>query len=102
MYWLRKSGIISVSNLGQPGANIWLRFKPDPKVLSRMGGLETLIAAIDDGTHLVAKSSHSIPKMKALNLGQGAWKMDNIKSIFPHGCLIIAVANQKYNPTLKD
>lgn len=70
MYWLQKYGIISISALGQPGASIWLRFKPDPKVISRMGGLDTLIAAIDDGMHHVANISHSIPKMKALILGQ--------------------------------
>ncbi len=70
MVWLQKYGIISISALGQPGASIWLRFKPDPKVISRMGGLETLMAAIDDGIQHVANLAHSIPKMKALILGQ--------------------------------
>ena len=70
MYWLKKYGIISISALGQPGASIWLRFKPDPKVISRMGGLEVLVAAIDDGIHHVASMAHSIQKMKALILGQ--------------------------------
>ncbi len=69
MYWLQKYGIISISALGQPGASIWLRFKPDPKVISRMGGLAALISAIDDGIHHVAGIAHSIPKMKAQILG---------------------------------
>jgi L-seryl-tRNA(Ser) seleniumtransferase len=69
IYWLLKYGIISVSALGQPGASIWLRFKPDPKVIARMGGLEALVKAIDAGIHHVAGVAHSIAKMKALILG---------------------------------
>jgi L-seryl-tRNA(Ser) seleniumtransferase len=70
MHWLQKFGIISISALGQPGASIWLRFKPDPKVIARMGGLKTLIDAIDEGLHHVANIAHSVPKMKALILGR--------------------------------
>ena len=69
MFWLKKYGIMSISALGQPGASIWLRFKPDPKVIARMGGLEALINAIDDGILHVAGIAHSIPKMKSLILG---------------------------------
>ncbi|MGD2013535.1 MAG: hypothetical protein PVG84_07310 [Desulfobacterales bacterium] len=72
MYWLKQYGIISVSALGQPGASIWLRFKPEPKVISRMGGLEKLVEAIDDGIQHVAGKAHSIETMKALILGIGA------------------------------
>ena len=72
MYWLKQYGIISVSALGQPGASIWLRFKPEPKVISRMGGLDALVEAIDDGIHYVAKKAHSLEAMKALILGNGA------------------------------
>jgi L-seryl-tRNA(Ser) seleniumtransferase len=72
MVWLQKYGIISVSALGQPGASIWLRFKPDPKVISRMGGIKALIGAIDDGIHHVAKNADSIETMKSLILGKDA------------------------------
>jgi hypothetical protein len=72
MYWLKQYGIISVSALGQPGASIWLRFKPEPKVVSRMGGLEALVEAIDDGIQHVAGHAHSIETMKALILGSRA------------------------------
>jgi len=72
MVWLQRYGIISVSALGQPGASIWLRFKPDPKVIARMGGLDALVAAIDDGIHHVAKKAHSVKNMKSLILGHFA------------------------------
>jgi len=69
MVWLQEYGIISISALGQPGASIWLRFKPDPKVIARMGGLKALVKAIHHGLHHVAGVAHSIPKMKTLILG---------------------------------
>lgn len=69
MYWLAEHGIISVSALGQPGASIWLRFKPDPGEVARMGGLSALVSAIDQGLNHVADRARSVADMKKLILG---------------------------------
>ena len=70
MCWLKNNGMISVNALGQPGASIWLRFKPEPSVIKRMGGIDVLINAIDDGIEQTSKNAHSLTKMKALILGE--------------------------------
>jgi L-seryl-tRNA(Ser) seleniumtransferase len=70
MYWLKEYGMISVNALGQPGASIWLRFKPEPGVIEKMGGMDALAKAIDDGLRYVAENAHSLDAMKMLILGE--------------------------------
>ncbi|MCG8617693.1 MAG: aminotransferase class I/II-fold pyridoxal phosphate-dependent enzyme [Desulfobacterales bacterium] len=70
MYWLKEYGMISVNALGQPGASIWLRFKAEPNVIEKMGGLDVLVNAIDNGLRYVAENGQSIDTMKALILGE--------------------------------
>jgi hypothetical protein len=69
MYWLEQYGIITVNALGQPGARVSLRFKPDPRELERFGGIPALIRAIDDGVRHVAERAGSVEEMRRLILG---------------------------------
>ncbi|MBW2148517.1 MAG: aminotransferase class I/II-fold pyridoxal phosphate-dependent enzyme [Deltaproteobacteria bacterium] len=70
MYWLEHYGIITVNALGQPGARVSLRFKPDPCEIERFGGISALVEAIDDGLRHIAEKSGSIAEMKQLILGE--------------------------------
>jgi L-seryl-tRNA(Ser) seleniumtransferase len=70
MHLLKKNGMITINALGQPGASTWLRFKPEPQVIKRMGGLDVLVDAIDDSIVHVSKIAHSLTKMKDLILGE--------------------------------
>ena len=70
LFWLERYGIISVNALGQPGASIWLRFKPDPVEVERFGGVAALVEAIDDGLQFVAKKAMSASDMRRLILGE--------------------------------
>lgn len=69
MYWLERYGIITVNALGQPGARVSLRFKPDPGELERFGGVPALIRAIEDGVRYVAERASSVEDMRRLILG---------------------------------
>jgi L-seryl-tRNA(Ser) seleniumtransferase len=69
MYWLERYGIISVNALGQPGASIWLRFKPDPIEVERFGGVAALVEAIEHGLQFVAEKVVSVSAMRRLILG---------------------------------
>jgi L-seryl-tRNA(Ser) seleniumtransferase len=70
LYWLEHHGIISVNALGQPGASIWLRFKPSPGELERFGGIPAMIQVLDKGLDFVAQRAHSVPEMERLILGK--------------------------------
>ena len=70
MYWLEHHGIITVNALGQPGARVSLRFKPDPGEIERFGGVSTLVKAVDDGLHWIAQRAGSLQGMKHLILGK--------------------------------
>lgn len=70
MYWLEHYGIITVNALGQPGARVSLRFKPDPKQVKRFGGISTIIEALEDGFRYVADKAPSVSEMKLLILGE--------------------------------
>lgn len=70
LYWLEQHGIISVNALGQPGASIWLRFKPSPGELERFGGVPALIEVVDAGLDFVAQRARAVPEMKRLILGE--------------------------------
>lgn len=69
MFWLERYGIISVNALGQPGASIWLRFKPDPVEVERFGGVTVLVEVIEHGLKFVAEKVTSISEMRRLILG---------------------------------
>ncbi len=69
MYWLEHHGVISVNALGQPGASIWLRFKPSPDEVERFGGVSALTDVLDEGLSFVAARASSIPAMRQLILG---------------------------------
>jgi hypothetical protein len=62
--------MITVNALGQPGARVSLRFKPDPRELERFGGIPALVEAIDDGFHHIAEKAGSLAGMKRLILGE--------------------------------
>ena len=70
IYWLRRYGMITVNALGQPGARVSLRFKPDPRELERFVGIPALVEAIDDGFHHIAEKAGSLAGMKRLILGE--------------------------------
>lgn len=70
IYWLERYGMITVNALGQPGARVSLRFKPDPREVERFGGICALIAAIEDGLNYIAEKAGSIAEMKQLILGK--------------------------------
>ena len=59
-----------VNALGQPGASIWLRFKPSPDEVERFGGISALIEVLDEGLSFVAARANSIPAMRQLILGE--------------------------------
>jgi L-seryl-tRNA(Ser) seleniumtransferase len=69
LFWLEHYGIISVNAMGQPGASIWLRFKPDPVEVERFGGMTALVEAIEHGLQHVAEMVQSISAMRRLILG---------------------------------
>jgi L-seryl-tRNA(Ser) seleniumtransferase len=70
IYWLEHYGMITVNALGQPGARVSLRFKPDPSEVERFGGISALIEAIDDGLRYIAEKAGSLTEMKQLILGE--------------------------------
>ncbi len=70
MYWLQRYGMITVNALGQPGARVSLRFKPDPDEVERFGGPSALIEAIADGFRTIAEIAGSPAEMKKLILGE--------------------------------
>jgi L-seryl-tRNA(Ser) seleniumtransferase len=70
LYWLAHHGIISVNALGQPGASIWLRFKPAPDEVERFGGVSALVSVLGKGLGFVAQRAHSITEMRRLILGE--------------------------------
>lgn len=71
LYWLREHGVISVNAMGQPGASIWLRFKPSPAELERFGGMAALLDIVERGIDQVAQRAHSVGEMRHLILGEG-------------------------------
>ena len=70
MYWLKHHGIITVNALGQPGARVSLRFKPDPDEIARFGGISAVVEAIDDGIQWIAERAGSVDDMKRVILGE--------------------------------
>jgi L-seryl-tRNA(Ser) seleniumtransferase len=70
LYWLAYHGIISVNALGQPGASIWLRFKPAPDEVKRFGGGAALVSVMEKGLGFVAQRAQSIKEMRRLILGE--------------------------------
>jgi L-seryl-tRNA(Ser) seleniumtransferase len=71
LYWLGEHGVISVNAMGQPGASIWLRFKPSPGELERFGGIPALLDIVERGIDHVAQRAHSVAEMRRLVLGEG-------------------------------
>lgn len=71
LYWLGVHGVISVNAMGQPGASIWLRFKPSPGELERFGGVPALLDIVERGIDCVAQRAHSVTEMRRLILGEG-------------------------------
>ena len=71
LFWLGEHGVISVNAMGQPGASIWLRFKPSPGELERFGGIPALLDIVERGVDHVAQRAHSIAEMRHLILGEG-------------------------------
>jgi len=71
LYWLGQHGVISVNAMGQPGASIWLRFKPSPGELERFGGIPALLDIVEGGIDRVAQQAHSVAEMRRLLLGEG-------------------------------
>ncbi len=71
LYWLGEHGVISVNAMGQPGASIWLRFKPSPGELERFGGIPALLDIVERGIDHVAQRAHSVAEMRRLILGEG-------------------------------
>jgi L-seryl-tRNA(Ser) seleniumtransferase len=69
LYWLGEHGVISVNAMGQPGASIWLRFKPSPTELERFGGVPALTDVVEAGIERVAGAALSVPDMRRLILG---------------------------------
>ena len=70
IYWLKRYGMITVNALGQPGARVSLRFKPDPAEVERFGGTSALLEAIADGFRAIAEKAGSPSEMKKLILGE--------------------------------
>jgi L-seryl-tRNA(Ser) seleniumtransferase len=70
MYWLKRYGIININALGQPGASVWLRFKPDPDEIERFGGILSLLEAVEDGIHYIADRARSVSEMRQLIHGE--------------------------------
>ncbi len=62
--------MITVNALGQPGARVSLRFKPDPREIERFGGISALIEAVDDGLRYIVEKAGSVAEMKQLILGK--------------------------------
>ncbi len=71
LYWLGEHGVISVNAMGQPGASIWLRFKPSPGELERFGGIPALLDIVERGIDHVAQRAHSVAEMRRLVVGEG-------------------------------
>jgi L-seryl-tRNA(Ser) seleniumtransferase len=69
MFWLYRYGIITVNAMGQPGARVSLRFKPDPVEIERFGGINRVLETVDEGFQKIAKETVSIEWMKKLILG---------------------------------
>lgn len=70
MFWLENYGIVSVNALGQPGARVSLRFKPDPKEMDRFGGIPALIDALNNAFDFISEKCGSVSAMKKLILGE--------------------------------
>ena len=70
IYLLERYGMITVNALGQPGARVSLRFKPDPSEVERFGGIPALIEAVNDGLRYIAKKAGSLAEMEQLILGE--------------------------------
>lgn len=70
MFLLEQYGIISVNALGQPGARVSLRFKPDPAEVHRFGGIDALIDALDSAFAHIAHQCGSPEAMRNLILGE--------------------------------
>ena len=69
MFWLYRFGIITVNAMGQPGARVSLRFKPDPVEIERFGGIGKMMDVVEEGFEEVAKKAASAEEMKQLILG---------------------------------
>jgi len=69
MHWLGRYGIITVNALGQPGASIWLRLKPNPAELDRFGGVKRLMDTLEDSLSIISEKACSLEEMKFLILG---------------------------------
>ena len=69
MFLLEQYGIISVNALGQPGARVSLRFKPDPDEVRRFGGIPALIDVLDSAFKYIASKRNSMEAMRQLLQG---------------------------------
>ena len=69
MFWLFRFGIITVNAMGQPGARVSLRFKPDPVEIDKFGGVGRLLEVVEEGFQEIAGVAVSAEEMRRLILG---------------------------------
>ena len=70
MLLLRDHGVVTVNTHGQPGGRVSLRLKPTAGAVERVGGAETLVAALDDAITTVAAGCEDREWMERLLFGE--------------------------------
>lgn len=70
MILLRDHGILTVNTHGQPGARVSVRLKPTHAAISRVGGIERVVASMDDAFNAVAQHVTSPAYLAQLILGE--------------------------------